>query len=85
MNNKGLTPLVATVSLVLLSLIIGTITMNFGKTYVQELSGEDSLKGTVVIDLGSVDTELKELQLKHITGSITEEEYLEKEKQLIVR
>ena len=44
---------------------------------------EEPTGGAVVIDIDSVDTELKELQLKHITGEISEEDYLKKEKELI--
>lgn len=89
-NKRGLSPLVATVLLVVFALVIGTITMNWGKSYVdkiieepgvgEKISGFDS---AVIISIKDVDTPLKELQLQHITGKITEQEYMEKEKELV--
>ena len=82
MNKKGLTPLVATIVLVVFSLVIGIITMFMGKGYAEQLELEEKVvsKGTIVIDLNTIDTGLKELQIEHITGKISKEEYFRKEK-----
>lgn len=85
MNKKGLSPLVATFLLVVFALIIGTITMSWGKSYVEgisEGSEEGALEDTVVISPEDVDTPLKKLQLDYIKGIISEEEYREREKEL---
>ncbi|HZX45427.1 MAG TPA: hypothetical protein VFF28_07140 [Candidatus Nanoarchaeia archaeon] len=80
MNNKGLSPLLATIMLVVFALIIGTITMNWGKGYIGKL-GEAEGK-TIVISPQEIDTPLKQLQIEYITGEITEEEYFAREKEL---
>jgi len=89
-NRKGLSPLIATVLLVVFALVIGTITMNWGKSYVdkikEEPEAEEKISGfdsAIIISIKDVDTPLKELQLQHISGKITEDEYIEKEKELI--
>lgn len=86
MNKKGLSPLAATFLLVVFALIIGTITMSWGKNYVEgisEVSEEVSSGDTVVISPEDINTPLKKLQLDYIKGVISEEEYREKEKELI--
>lgn len=85
MNKKALSPLMATIILVVFALIIGTITMNLGKNYVDTLSpeGEDEVRSSIVISINDIDTPLKQLQIKHITGQISQEEYLEQEQGLI--
>lgn len=85
MNKKGLSPLVATVLLVVFALIIGTITMSWGKSYVEgmaEETEEGALKDTITISPDNVDTPLKKLQLDHITGKISKEEYEKRLKEL---
>lgn len=84
MNKKGLSPLVATALLVVFALIIGTITMSWGKSYVEGIGEEgEAFEDTVIISIEDVDTPLKKLQLEYITGKISEEEYTKKEKELI--
>ncbi len=84
MNKKALSPLVATILLVLFSLIIGTITMNWGKSYVEKIEEEPKIReSAIIISIKDIDTPLKELQIQYITGKITKEEYLKKEKELI--
>ena len=87
MNKKGISPLVATGLLVVFALLIGTITMSWGKNYVEGIAKkeprEETFANTVIISLGNVDTPLKKLQLEHITGKINEEEYITKEKELV--
>jgi len=86
MNKKGLSPLVATMILVVFALIIGAITMNWGQSYVEEIeeNEEQELKyGTITIDMQEIDSDLKRLQIKHVTGKISQEEYLQQEKELI--
>lgn len=86
MNKKGLSPLVATGLLLAFALIIGTITMSWGKNYIEDIaeqeSEEDVLENKVIVNLDDVDTALKKLQLDYITGKINEEEYREREKEL---
>lgn len=88
-NRGALSPLVATILLVVFALVIGTITMNWGRSYVEKMKEEaagpkiSSFESTVVISIGDIDTPLKKLQIRHITGEITEEEYIKEEKALI--
>ena len=86
-NRKALSPLIATVLLVVFALVIGTITMNWGRSYVEKIKEEPKLEGAfdsaVIISIKDIDTPLKELQLQHIVGKITKEEYIEKEKSLL--
>ncbi len=42
-----------------------------------------STESGVVIDIQDIDTPLKELQIKYITGQISEQEYLTRERELI--
>lgn len=84
-NKRALSPLVATMLLVVFALVIGTITMNWGKSYVERIKEEPiaEFDSAVIISIKDIDTPLKELQLQYITGKITKEEYIEKEKDLI--
>ena len=86
MDKKGLSPLVATLLLVVFALAIGTITMNWGKSYVEKIkegAPGAEMGNSLVINLKDIDTPLEELQLKYLTGKITQEEYLRQEKALI--
>ena len=82
-NKKALSPLVATFLLVAFSLVLGSVVMNIGKSYVERLSEEPLQSLSVVISFDMIDTPLKELQIEYITGKIEIVEYLEKEKDLI--
>ena len=87
MNKRALSPLVATMLLVVFALVIGTITMNWGRSYVEKMKEEPEVKefvdSAVVISIKDLDTPLKKLQLNHITGIITQEEYIEQERSLL--
>ena len=83
MNNKALSPLMATIILVLFALVICTITMNLGKDYVDTIGEEETSQSAIVINMQDVDTPLKQLQIKYITDQISKEEYLTQEKTLI--
>lgn len=89
MNKKAISPLIATILLVLFALVLGVITMNWGKSYVESVEEEtpvstvESLSGALIIDVKTLDTPLKDLQIKHITGQLTEEEYLARETELL--
>ena len=89
MDKKALSPLVATILLVIFSLAIGTITMNWGKNYVEKINlqeqKEESKTGTLIINYKDIDTELKELQIRHIFGEISQSQYLEQEAKLLGR
>ena len=39
-NRKGVSPLVATAILIIFSLILGTVTMNVGKSYIEDMSSK---------------------------------------------
>ena len=87
MNNRAVSPLVATIFLVIFALIIGTATMNWGKSYVDKINREDQSSeqkhGAIIIGAEDIDTPLKELQIEHILGRLSEQDYLQKEKELI--
>ena len=81
MNKKALTPLMATILLLVFALVIGTITMNWGKNYVDTLA-EDSIDSKELtishIDEGIV----KNVMRDYLDGKITKQEYDEKVKEL---
>jgi hypothetical protein len=86
MNKKALSPLVATILLVIFSLAIGTITMNWGKNYVEKINlqeKEETKTGTLIINYKDIDTQLKELQIRHILGELSQSQYLEEEAKLL--
>ncbi len=78
MNKRGLTPLIATILLVVFALIIGAATMSWGQNYVGGVGYDepDTFRSSVLIDIDSIDNPLKELQIKYITNQITLDEYL---------
>ncbi|MFH1642437.1 MAG: archaellin/type IV pilin N-terminal domain-containing protein [Nanoarchaeota archaeon] len=82
MNKKAVSPLIATIILVVFALVVGTITMNWGKSYVNNID-EEKPKTSIVISMEDINTPLKGLQIDYITGKITLEEYLAKEKEII--
>ena len=76
----------ATLLLVVFAIVVGAITMSWGKNYVEELEHKEpveKLESAIVISIKDIDTPLKELQIKYITDQISEEEYLQKEKELV--
>lgn len=86
MDKKALSPLVATLLLVVFALAIGAVTMNWGKSYVENIkegTGSGEVSGSVIINLRDIDSPLKQIQLDYLTGKITKEEYIAKEKTLI--
>jgi len=87
MNNKrALSPLIATVLLVVFALVIGTITMNWGKSYVDKIKDDSDIEkvdSAVVISIKDINNDLKRLQIQYITGDLTKEQYIEQEKPLI--
>jgi len=87
MNKKALSPIMATLLLVVFALIIGTITMSWGKKYVEQISEEEPTRefgsDSYIIKKAQINTPLKELQIKYILGKITKEQYLQQEKNII--
>lgn len=76
----------ATLLLVVFAIVVGAITMSWGKSYVENLEHKEpveKLESSIVISIKDIDTPLKELQIKYITDQISEEEYLQQEKELI--
>ncbi|HLC64568.1 MAG TPA: archaellin/type IV pilin N-terminal domain-containing protein [Candidatus Nanoarchaeia archaeon] len=80
MSKKGLSPLVATVLLVGFALVLGIITMNFGKTLALE---EPAAESTITVSVASLDNELKQAQMDYILGRTNLEEYLAKEQEAL--
>ena len=85
-KKKALSPLMATLLLVVFAIVVGAITMSWGKSYVEKIEAKEpveKLESAIVISIKDIDTPLKELQIKYITDQISEEEYLQQEKELI--
>ncbi|MBD3164331.1 hypothetical protein GF323_03960 [Candidatus Woesearchaeota archaeon] len=85
-SKKGLSPLVATVLLVVFALVVGTATMSWGKNYVESIPepDEDRIMGSsIVISIDQIDNELKEAQIKYITGRLNLDEYLHEEETIL--
>ncbi len=87
LGKKALTPLLATVLLVAFALAIGTVTMFWGRAYVEETQvGPDVAEEqgpSITLNYNEIDTPLKQLQLDHLLGRISEEEYLEQEQAMV--
>lgn len=87
MNKKALSPLAATILLVAFALVVGVVTMHVGRKYVEEeveVKEETPFESSIIININDIlGDELKELQIKYITGKITREEYLEKEEEVV--
>ena len=81
-NKKGLSPLVATILLVVFALIIGTATMKFGQDYVND-TGVQQEDFTISIPLSKLDNDLKKAQLDYISGKDDLDRYLEREKKAL--
>ena len=43
-NKKGVSPLMATILLIILSLVLGIITMNIGRAYIEKIAGVEEQK-----------------------------------------
>ena len=56
--------------------------MAWGKNYVPPAM-EEKPAAQICLNVAQIDTPLKELQVKHLTGQISEEEYLEQEKTIV--
>lgn len=89
MNKRALSPMAATTLLVIFALILGTITMGFGRNYVDNINVKtERLKvkeiGPEGTTISPVDTEdpLAQLQIQYLQGKISKEEYLERQKEL---
>jgi len=75
----------ATILLVAFALVIGTLTMNWGKNYVEKLNVEEPSEefesSAYVVSIKDIgDDPLKQLQMDYITGKITKEEYEARER-----
>jgi flagellin-like protein len=84
-SKKALSPLIATVLLVVFALIIGTATMSWGRNYVENIDDEEKATSSVIISIEHIDNPLKELQIRYITDRILLNEYLEEEKSIIAK
>ncbi len=89
MQKRGISPLVATLLLVAFALVIGAITMTWGKSYVEKAQEQpkkdvlDVFKGAIIIGIEQLDDPLKSIQLQYITGKISREQYLQQEQDLL--
>ena len=86
LNKKSLSPLVATILLVVFALIIGTATMSWGKSYVERIPDEKAAPSgsSYIISRDLIkDNPLKRLQIDYIYDDIALEEYLQKEQQIL--
>ncbi len=89
MNKKALSPLVATLLLVISALVLGAVTMTWGRAYAEgteEVAAEEpETESAIIISIKDIDDPLKDLQIDYITNRITKYEYLEKEQELLSR
>ncbi len=82
-SKRAMSPLVATILLVVFALAIGTATMSWGKNFAPgTTSNLEERSSAVVIPGDKVDNDLKKLQIDYILDKITLNDYLEKEKQI---
>ena len=82
MQKKALSPLAATIMLVVFALVVGTLTMSWGKGYVQNIPDNNELNTPGVICIGKDQyrgDSLKELQVQYLFGKITIAQYKQQE------
>ena len=85
---RAMRPLVATLLLIGFALFVGTLTMNWGRSYVEDIKGDVSAaarENVVLVELSTINTPLKQLQLEFLLGKMDEREYLVLEKNIIGR
>ena len=91
-GKKGLSPLVATLLLVVFALVLGAAIMTLGKSYISKINDnnestnsidDSKLNAAVVINIKTLNDPLKLLQIRYITDEISKEEYLQEEQKLI--
>jgi flagellin-like protein len=75
LNKKAISPLVATIMLVVFALVIGTFTMIWSNQTVNTIPEERAEK-VMVIKEGQLDNPLKNLQADYILDKINLDEYL---------
>lgn len=84
LRNKGLSPLTATVFLVVFAIALGVVVMGLGKSYVETVDDEAVKQVTEFCVTSPVSDPLAMLQMDYISGKIDQETYLLKEKEIIV-
>ena len=88
MDNKGMSPMAATALLVIFALVLGVVTMSFGKNYVDKLNIRENINVKQIGPSGTtttvIDTKdpLAQLMIEYQTGKISKEEFLARQKQL---
>ncbi len=85
-NKKAISPLIATILLVVFALIIGTATMSWSKNYVEGIpdEGNNAVGSSYVISKDEVsDNPLKKLQINYIYDLIDLDTYLTKEQEVV--
>lgn len=85
LNKRALSPLVATILLVVFALIVGTATMNWSKNYVETVPDEfpEPTGSSIVISIDQINNPLKELQIKYITDQLTLDQYITRQREVV--
>ncbi|MBI2137962.1 hypothetical protein HYU13_00075 [Candidatus Woesearchaeota archaeon] len=87
-GKRAVSPLVATLMLVIFAVAIGTVTMNWGKTYVESIKTDPSIgqkEQLIVIGIEKINTPLKKLQVDFLLGKISEQEYFVQQQKITGR
>lgn len=79
MNKKAVSPLIATLLLVIFSIALGSVVMSWGKQYVESAA---TPKETTVKDVQKTSI-FEELDQRYAKGEITKEQYLDLKKVLV--
>lgn len=84
-SKRAISPLIATILLIAFAVLIGTATMNWGKSYATNENIETRVPfgSAMIINIDKIDSPLKELQIKFITDKISLDDYLEEERKLL--
>jgi len=86
MDKRAFAPMTMSITLIVISIVVGVIAMSIGKDYLnKEPIGAVTAEPVILISSEDVSGDhLKELQFRYITGKITLTEYLEQERKIIV-
>tara|TARA_B100000315_G_C14369616_1_gene492353 strand:+ start:266 stop:520 length:255 start_codon:yes stop_codon:yes gene_type:complete len=83
MNSRGLSPLVATITLIVLAILLGALVMAFSEDFVETIPDESEKPKSSTICIRSSQDPLKNLQVEFLEGKISRGEYLTRERLLL--
>lgn len=83
LDKKGISPLAATIFLIVFAIALGTVVMGLGKSYVQTIDSAAAEQASeFCMTITSTDP-LAQLQIEYLSGNIDRSTYLMREKDVL--